>query len=90
MSYSLVKADLGLVRSACSLLMQTVDAFAVMIAVFVFRSVVCVVKGKKREILIKGTPPLVVVGGGERGFQLMCAFARAKTRRRRLILNDIG
>lgn len=53
--------------------MQTVDAFAVMIAVFVFRSVVCVVKGKKREILIKGTPPLVLVGGA-RGVSNSCVL----------------
>lgn len=43
---TLVKADLGLVRSACSSLTQTVDSFAVTIAVFASRSAVCVVKKK--------------------------------------------
>lgn len=82
-SCSLVKDDLGLVRSACSSLMQTVDSFAVTIAAFAFRSVVCAVK----EILIKGTPPPVCWGDF-----LVCAFARAerRRRRRRLILNNIG
>lgn len=87
---TLVKADLGLARSACSSLTQTVDSFAVTIAVFAFRSAVCAVKKKKKgEILIKGTPPPVIAGGWD--FQLMCAFARVRRRRRRrLILNDIG